>query len=75
MADEKKVVKSKRKRFNLIKFLKETFTEFTSRVVWPSKSKTINNTSIVLGFMVVFGAFIAVLDLGMKTLIGFILQR
>lgn len=39
------------------------------RVVWPSKKQTLNNTGIVLVFMLVMAVFIGLLDTGLSALI------
>lgn len=39
------------------------------KVVWPSRKQTLNNTAIVLVFMLVMAVFIGFLDTGLSALI------
>ncbi len=65
--------KSKKKKQNRIaKWFKDLRTEF-KKVVWPSKKKVINNTSIVLVTMIVASVFVGGLDFGLLKLFSFIL--
>lgn len=42
------------------------------KVVWPTKSQTINNTLVVIGMVLLVGAFIWILDFGFGMLVRFI---
>jgi preprotein translocase subunit SecE len=65
--------KSKKKKQNRIaKWFKDLRTEF-KKVVWPSKKKVLNNTSIVLAVMVVATIFVGGLDFGLLKLFSLLL--
>lgn len=54
------------------KYFKDLKSEF-KKVVWPSKKTVINNTSVVLGSIVLMGIFVGLLDTGMFKLLQIIL--
>ncbi len=54
------------------KYFKDLKSEF-KKVVWPSKKKVINNTSVVLGSIVIMGIFVGLLDTGMFKLLQVVL--
>ncbi|WP_418864225.1 preprotein translocase subunit SecE, partial [Slackia exigua] len=55
---EKASAKPKKQRF---KFLKDVRLEL-KRVTWPTRQEVIRWTGVVLGALVFFGVFVAVLD-------------
>ena len=57
-AAEKKAAKPKKQRF---KFLREVRSEL-KRVTWPSRSDVVRWTAVVIGALLFFGVFVAVLD-------------
>lgn len=63
----------KKKNFasKIIRFFKDLKGEF-KKVVWPSKKQTINNTIVVIVFMVIAAIFIFALDTGLGFLTDFI---
>lgn len=69
---EEKKVQPKNKRPNifvrLFKKLKEVFSEL-KKVSWPSFSKVVKQTSIVLGVVMVFMVIITLIDLGLSELL------
>lgn len=65
--------KSKKKKQNrIVKWFKDLRTEF-KKVVWPTKKKVINNTTIVLITMVIATLFVGGLDFGLRELFALIL--
>lgn len=54
------------------KYFKDLNSEF-KKVVWPSKKQVINNTSVVLGSIVLLGIFVGLLDTGLFKLLQVIL--
>lgn len=58
----------------MIKFLSEVKTEL-SKVVWPSRSETINYTLTVIIFSVVVALVLGAFDYGMLRLFEAILNR
>ena len=71
MAEETKV-----KKPGLIARIGKWFRELKSecrKIVWPTRSQTVNNTLVVLACVVVIGVFIWILDLvfgfGVQTLL------
>jgi preprotein translocase subunit SecE len=55
------------------KYFKDLKSEF-KKVVWPSKKKVFNNTSVVLGSIVLMGVFVGLLDTGLFKLLQLILS-
>ena len=55
------------------KYFKDLRSEF-KKVVWPSKKKVINNTSVVLGSIVLMCIFVGLLDTGLFKLLQLILS-
>lgn len=49
------------KENKLVKVIKSTKSEF-KKIVWPSWKQLLNNTLIVIAFVVIFGVLIALLD-------------
>ena len=45
----------------LTKYVRDSFQELT-KVTWPTKNQAIRITAIVLGFTLVFAAFLGILD-------------
>ena len=57
MADEKKVSFAAK----ISRFFKDLKGEM-KKIVWPSKKQIINNTGIVIAFIIILGVFIAIVD-------------
>ena len=55
------------------KYFKDLKSEF-KKVIWPSKKKLINNTSVVLVSIVVMGIFVGLLDTGLFKLLQLIVN-
>ncbi|MCC8069325.1 MAG: preprotein translocase subunit SecE [Ruminococcus sp.] len=71
---QSKAKDSKKKQPNkVVKYFKDLRSEF-KKVVWPSKKKVINNTSVVLGSIVIMGIFVGLLDTGLFKLLQLILS-
>ncbi|MGN1411519.1 MAG: preprotein translocase subunit SecE [Oscillospiraceae bacterium] len=62
----------KKKPGKVAKYFKDLKSEL-KKVVWPSKKKVINNTSVVLGSIVIMGIFVGLLDTGMFKFLQIIL--
>ena len=60
--------KSAKKQNGFVKYFKDLKSEF-KKVVWPSWSKVVNNTGVVLAFMVVSALFIWGVDSGLSALL------
>ena len=58
MAD---AVKKGRAFKGITKFFKEVKSEM-KKVVWPTWVQTVNNTSIVIAFIIMIGVFMAIID-------------
>lgn len=70
---QSKAKDSKKKQSGKVaKYFKDLKSEF-KKVVWPSKKKVINNTSVVLGSIVLMGIFVGLLDTGLFKLLQLIL--
>lgn len=67
--------KSGPKKFftNISRFFRDIFGEM-KRVVWPSKKQVINNSLIVIGFMIVASIFIGGFDMIMSGLVKLLLS-
>lgn len=50
-----------KKENRFVKSIKGTKSEF-KKIVWPSWKQLVNNTLIVIAFVVIFGVLIALLD-------------
>ena len=50
-----------KKENKLVKVIRSTKSEF-KKIVWPSWKQLVNNTFIVVAFVVIFGVLIALLD-------------
>jgi len=72
-ASSKKGGKSGKKKSPVVKFLKELKSEL-KKVVWPSKEKVVNNTTVVLSGMVLAGLIIYAFDLGLSELMKLIIN-
>lgn len=44
------------------------------KVVWPTKKQTVNNTVVVMVFMVIMAVFIGLFDFGLAALIRFVIS-
>lgn len=71
---KKPVKKSAKKPNKALKYFKDLKAEI-KKVVWPSKKQIINNTGVVLITLALSAVVIAGLDLGLKTLMEFILSK
>ena len=68
-AETKPAKKSQAKKPNKVaKYFRDLKSEF-KKVVWPSWSKVVNNTGVVLAFMVVSALFIWGIDSGLSALL------
>ena len=66
---QKKAKDKKPKGSNgFLKFFRDLKGEF-KKLVWPSKKQIINNTIVVIAAIIVVGAFIWLIDLGLAALV------
>jgi preprotein translocase subunit SecE len=71
---QSKAKDSKKKQPSKVaKYFKDLKSEF-KKVVWPSRKKVVNNTSVVLGSIVLMGVFVGLLDTGLFKLLQLILS-
>jgi preprotein translocase subunit SecE len=68
-----KAGKSKKQRFSLLRYLKETRQEL-KRVTWPTRKELFKNTGIVLFVVVVCTLIVWGLDTGFSGLLALILK-
>ena len=70
---ERRAKESKKRTQSISRYFRETWAEL-KKIVWPTPKQTLNNTLVVLFFMLVLGAFIWGLDtlttLAFTTLVG-----
>lgn len=72
--NEKKVQKPEKKKSGGIgRWFRELKSEL-KKVVWPSKAQVIKNTGIVIGMVIVVGAFIALADFLLQGGYGALMQ-
>lgn len=69
MAENTKVKKPSK----IATFFRELKSEF-KRISWPTFKQVINNTGIVIAFIVILGLFVALVDLGFTYLYQFIIK-
>ncbi|MBE7015978.1 MAG: preprotein translocase subunit SecE [Ruminococcaceae bacterium] len=56
-----------------MKFFRETKAEL-KKVSWPSKSQLINNTVVILVFIVIATLVLSLLDVGFQKLLSFVIK-
>lgn len=56
-----------------IQFLREVKVEL-KKVAWPSRKQTIGSTAVVIALVVLISLFLGVVDMGLSTLIRFVLN-
>lgn len=61
-----------KKKGRIKRYFRELISEF-KKLEWPTKSKVLNNTIVVLVMMLFVTAFVWVLDLGFSKFLEFIL--
>ena len=61
-----------KKKGRIRRYFRELISEF-KKLEWPTKSKVLNNTIVVLVMMLFVTAFVWVLDLGFSKFMEFIL--
>lgn len=61
------------KKNRVAKFFRETKAEL-KKVSWPTKKQLINNTLIILAFIIITGVILSVLDIGFNKLIGLLTE-
>ena len=61
-----------KKKGRIRRYFRELVSDF-KKLEWPSKSKVLNNTIVVLVMMLFVTAFVWVLDLGFSKFLEFIL--
>ena len=71
--NEKKVQKPEKKKGGIGKWFRELKSEL-KKVVWPTKDQVIKNTGIVIGMVIVVGAFIALADFLLQGGYGLLMQ-
>lgn len=69
MAENTKV----KKPGKIATFFRELKSEF-KRISWPTFKQVINNTGIVIAFIVILGLFVALVDLGFTYLYQLIIK-
>lgn len=66
--------KTKKNIFSSIaKWFREAKAEF-KKVVWPTRKQVINYTLVVIAFILIVGAFVCLLDIGLSQLIQLIVK-
>ena len=70
---ESKNNKSKKKRFSLVTYIKETIAEL-KRVTWSTKTELLKNTGIVLATIISFTILVWGLDTVLSGALGLILK-
>lgn len=58
----------------ILKWLKDVKVEL-KKIIWPTKQQVINNTLAVLFMILIFGAFVWVLDAGFGLPINYIIRN
>ena len=61
------------KNVKAMKFFRETKSEL-KKVSWPSKSQLINNTVVILSFIVIATLVLSLLDVGFQKLLSFVIR-
>ena len=61
------------KKNKAMKFLRETKSEL-KKVSWPSKSQLVNNTVVILTFIVIATLVLSLLDVGFQKLLSFVIR-
>ena len=56
-----------------LKFFRETKSEL-KKVSWPSKSQLVNNTVVILSFIVIATLVLSLLDVGFQKLLSFVIR-
>ena len=56
-----------------VQFLREVKVEL-KKVAWPSRKQTIGSTAVVIALVVLISLFLGVVDMGLSTLIRFVLN-
>ena len=56
-----------------IQFLREVKVEL-KKVAWPSRKQTIGSTAVVIALVMLISLFLGVVDMGLSTLIRFVLN-
>ncbi len=72
-AKQTKTPEKKRSGNRLVRFFKDMRSEL-KKVSWPSGKQTVNNTGIVIGVVLVAGAFVWIFDGIMGNVIGALLK-
>ena len=62
------------KNVKAMKFFRETKAEL-KKVSWPSKSQLINNTVVILTFIVIATLVLSLLDIGFEKILSFVINR
>ena len=62
------------KKNKAMKFFRETKSEL-KKVSWPSKSQLINNTVVILTFIVVATLVLSLLDVGFQKVLSLVIGR
>ncbi len=65
--------KLKKKIDQAVQFLREAKIEL-KKVTWPSRKQTIASTSFVILLVIVLSFFLGIVDIGLSSLIKFVLQ-
>ena len=73
MSENEKKVQKPEKKANISKWFRELKSEL-KKVVWPTKAQVIKNTGIVIGMVIVVGAFIALADFLLQGGYGALMQ-
>lgn len=66
---------NEKKRKGLFSRIAKSFRELKAevkKVVWPNKKQVVNSTMVVIACLVIIGAFIWVLDLGLSLILNLV---
>lgn len=59
---------------NVVEFLKESYSEMTQKVTWPTWSELQNSAVIVLIASVIIAAIVAIMDKSLSTILELFYQ-
>lgn len=71
-------IEKKAKKDGLFTKVKRSFSDMkgeTKKIVWPTKKQIINNTGVVITFMIIAAIFVGTLDTILSTLVSIFLRN
>jgi preprotein translocase subunit SecE len=59
----------------IVNYIKESYTELTQKVSWPTRNELVSSAIVVLIASIIIALIVWVMDLGFETIMSFVYSK